>query len=104
MKQKTNGVAWGVAGILLAGLLVGFAMLFVRLRPYWIAKYHGEGADLRQAFLSLAPLHAAILSGARLQQANLRGADLDHAALYGANLSGADLSGANVDNARMMAA
>ena len=101
MKHKTNGVAWGVAAILLTLLLGGLGLLFVRLRPYWVAKYHGEGADLRQAFLPLAPLHAALLSHAHLQQANLRGADLDHAILYGADLSGADLCGANLAHANL---
>ena len=50
-----NRVAWWLSAILAAVLLAGFGALFLRLRPYWIAKYRGAGANLRQAFLPLAP-------------------------------------------------
>jgi hypothetical protein len=54
--KKTNRVAWTLAGILALVVIGGIAALGVRLRPYWVAKYRGEGADLRGANLILAPL------------------------------------------------
>ena len=104
VKRKTNWLAIWLCASFAAAELVGASLAIIRLRPYWIAKYRGAGADLRQSFLQWAPLHRAILTRARLQQANLRGADLDQAALYSANLSGADLSGADLDNARIIGA
>src|SRR5438128_9417924 len=65
------------------GLIVGVTgLLFVRLRPYWVAKYHGMGADLHSVSLRGAPLR-----GAELGTANLQGADLLSADLREANLS-----------------
>ena len=62
--------------ILASVMLVGVGLLFVRLRPYCVAKYRGQNADLRGATLLLAPLAAADLRGANLTHANLRGANL----------------------------
>jgi hypothetical protein len=98
MAKPTNRVAWGLA-VILAGVLLGATgLLFLRLRPYWIARYRGAGADLRQAFLPLAPLHAAILDHAHLQQANLQRADLRGADLRGTDPSAALLRGAIYDS------
>jgi uncharacterized protein YjbI with pentapeptide repeats len=108
---------------LLAGVvLVGLGALVGRLRPYWVAKYHGEGADLRGAVLVFAPLsdadlfrarlneaslrtanlREASLDEAQLQRADLRDADLSDAALGGANLAGADLRGADLGDAELL--
>jgi hypothetical protein len=56
MAKRTNLVAWGLAVVLAVGVLGGGGVLFVRLRPYWVAKYRGEGADLRGAALAFARL------------------------------------------------
>jgi hypothetical protein len=83
---------------LLGGLVfVGVGELGVRLRPYRIAKYRGEGADLRGAVLMHAPLAGANLQFADLRDADLRGADLTGAFMGGAQLQGADLRGAHLE-------
>jgi hypothetical protein len=119
-KPKTNNrIVW--VCILLAGVVTGgVGVLGVRLRPYWVARYRGKGADLHAAALPLAPLVGAALDGANLRGANLRGANLAHASLgvdtsapprlpmaggfrgpRGADLTGADLTGANLNGAWM---
>jgi hypothetical protein len=76
---------------ILAGLLVlGIGGLFVRLKPYLIARFRGTNADLRGAMLWLAPLADADLIGANLAGALMRGANLVDANLERANLAGAD--------------
>src|SRR5262249_4843437 len=77
---------WLWAMILAGGMSVGIGLLFVRLRPYWVAKYRGAGADLRGAVLPRAPLRGADLCAANLRSADLHGADL-----RGANLSQTDV-------------
>ena len=89
--KRTTRTAWWLSAILAEALLVGFALLGVQLRPYWVAKYHGQRADLHGAVLILAPL-----GGADLRWANLTGADLAGANLAGAKLSGADLKNVNL--------
>src|SRR5205807_770926 len=94
-------VAWGLITVLAVALLGSVGLLCVRLKPYWVARYHGEMADLHGAFLPYAPLAGANLCGADLTHACLRGANLDHASLeesvvaeaklHGARLTGADL-------------
>ena len=79
------------------------------VRPYWVAKYRGEEADLRGAMLYKAPLaganlRRANLRGASLWDANLTGADLREADLTGANLKGADLRGADLRGADLQRA
>src|SRR5438105_1043051 len=86
----------------LVGLLVLTAVsLLVCLKPYWVAKFRGMGADLHGAFLILAPLGGAELSGANLQNANLGGADLAEGVLAGTDLRGADLHGADLKHANL---
>jgi uncharacterized protein YjbI with pentapeptide repeats len=80
-KGQTNRVAWGLAAILAVPLLGGIVWLGVRLRPYWVAKYRGKGANLHAAMLAFAPLSGADLEGANLQGANLSGAILNDADL-----------------------
>src|SRR5437016_2047495 len=46
---------WGLAAILALVVLGGIGLLFVRLKPYWVARYQGRGADLHGAVLVLAP-------------------------------------------------
>jgi uncharacterized protein YjbI with pentapeptide repeats len=78
----------------LCSLLVGVTFL---LRPYWVARFHGAGADLHGAVLTMTDLHSAGLRGANLQHANLRFACLAGADLRGANLVGADLRSTCLD-------
>jgi uncharacterized protein YjbI with pentapeptide repeats len=75
---KTNRILWLIAAILSALVLGGIGMLFVRLRPYWTAKYRGARADLRCADLRGAKLLDADLRGADLRGANFQETDLDH--------------------------
>jgi hypothetical protein len=96
MAKRTNRVAWGLAVVLAVIVLAGIGRLFMRLRPIWLAKYHGEGADLHGALLLGAPLAGANLQFADLRNADLRGADLQGAFLGGALLEGADLRGAQL--------
>src|SRR5438477_83974 len=92
MAKRTNRMAWGLASILAALLLGGIWLFGVRLRPYWMAKYRGEEADLSGALLISAPLAGAALWGADLTNAGLEGADLT-----GANLTKATVTGARYD-------
>src|SRR5713226_9295911 len=94
MHSKSNWLAWGLAAILAVVVLGGIGTLGVWLRPYLVAKYRGEEADLHGAMLIYAPLR-----GANLQRANLHGADLQNASLAGANLENADLSRADLSHA-----
>jgi uncharacterized protein YjbI with pentapeptide repeats len=104
-------VAWGLAAILAVMVLGGIGLLGVRLRPYCVARFWGENAELARAELPRAPLSFAVLRGANLVGANLAGADLEGAvlsctpswpmltipqALSVAHLAGANLTGANV--------
>jgi uncharacterized protein YjbI with pentapeptide repeats len=68
-----NRIVWSFCAALAGILLVSTALLGIWLRPYWVAKYRGEGADLHGAFLMFAPLRTADLSGADLHGANLCG-------------------------------
>ena len=95
MAKGTNRVVWGLA----VALVVGVVALGVRFRPYWVARYRGEGADLHGTNLQGANLHGvnlrrAWLSDADLQGADLTSADVRGAALYDADLRNADLRGA----------
>jgi uncharacterized protein YjbI with pentapeptide repeats len=118
-------------GVLAAVLLGGIGVLGVRLRPYWVAKYRGNFADLHNALLAGAHLQGAHLCGADLRGANLsfrptretfdgdvytilypanlsdadlQGADLRQADLRGADLTGADLRGAILNRATLTGA
>src|SRR5438477_9078212 len=99
MERRSARIASTLTALLTAGLLAASGALLLRVRPYWVAKYRGEKADLRGAALPLAPLARAHLTQARLQRADLRGANLSFAILLGANLAGADLSGADLTQA-----
>src|SRR5437879_13028832 len=105
VNKRTPRPAWWLAAILAVALLTGLGVLGVRLRPYWVAKYRGEGADLHGAWLVHASLDGADLSDANLKGAKLTGANLEHAwlsaSLQGACLRGARLSGAHLASARM---
>jgi Pentapeptide repeats (8 copies) len=99
MKPRTNNlIVWAVCALLAAVVLGGVGVLGVRLRPFWVAKYRGEGADLRGVVLIQAPLSGANLQLADLREADLRGAELTGAFLGGADLQGADLWGAHLDH------
>ena len=83
-------------------LVVALALVFAAVplvRPYWVAKYRGEGADLAGAMLYRAPLAGANLFYANLSGAKLRRADLRGASIIIADLRGADLRGANLTGA-----
>lgn len=98
MQTRKTTRTIGVVCASLAGLmLIGAGLVTVRLRPYWVAKYRGEGADLRGAVLPFAPLRDARLGGANLERATLQGADLQRADLFRANLTGARLRGVRYD-------
>src|SRR5262249_29751229 len=56
-----NRVAWGLVAVMAVVLVGGIGALLVPLRPYLIAKYRGQGADLRETRLTSAPLRAANL-------------------------------------------
>src|SRR5438067_1564918 len=101
MKNRIAGV---MATILAVCLLGGAVPMGVRLKPYWIAKYGGGGADLHGAYLVFAPLAGANLDFADLTDANLRGANLAGVSLGLADLSGADLTGANMSAAALTGA
>ena len=70
------------------------AITFVR--PYVVAKYWGEEANLRGAYLVRAPLGGANLHFADLRGGNLRYSNLRHADIHGALLDGARLEGADL--------
>ena len=99
-KPRTNRTIWILCSALAVVVLAGIGLLAVRLKPYWVAKYRGEGADLHGAVLPGAPLEDANLHHANLKGANLRGAHLAGADLGWANLEGADLQGADLRDAR----
>jgi pentapeptide repeat protein len=103
-ERKANRVAQVLATALAVVVLGGIAVLGVRLRPYWVARYRGEEADLRGATLIRAPLGGANLNSADLHGADLRGACLTRADLCGANLGAADLSYANLAGALLTCA
>jgi uncharacterized protein YjbI with pentapeptide repeats len=96
MAKKTSLTAWGLAAILAAALLGALSPLGVWLRFCWVARYHGQMADLHGALLMFAPLRRAQLAGANLRGANLCGADLRDADITMANLKDARLYGANL--------
>jgi hypothetical protein len=103
-----NRVAWGLAVLLavVVVVLLGGSVLFLRFRPYLVARYSGIGANLYRAPLQGAPLagvnlQRAFLGGADLQGADLRGANLRDSALDGADLQGADLADADLTNASL---
>jgi hypothetical protein len=101
MAKRTNRIAWGLAAVLAMALLGAIALLGVRLRPYWVAKYRGDGAELDHQMLIRAPLAGADLMAASLRGVDLHSADLQGALLAGADLSGADLTGADLRNVMM---
>ena len=72
------------------------------LRPYVIAKYWGQEANLRGAYLVRAPLFMADLRGADLRGANLRGANLQGALLDDAQLQGTDLRGTGLSSSTVL--
>jgi hypothetical protein len=76
--HRSTGILCALLSVIVLG---GIGVLGVRLRPYWVARYRGAGANLQ----------GAALPGARLQ-----GVDLCAATLQGADLQGADLRGANL--------
>src|SRR5262249_36183703 len=90
---KTHRITWAVCVLLAAVVLVGIGVLGVRLRPYWVARYRGGGANLRRAVLRHAPLQRAFLEYANLRDADLRASDLTGALLGRADLPGADFRG-----------
>ena len=98
-KTKVSRMAW-VLAVILAGVLVGgIGLLGLRLRPYWLARYRGDRADLHGASLPFVPLEGVSLNNANLTKAdlfraNLRGSDLSGANFAAADLSCADLTGA----------
>jgi len=81
-KQTAQRTGWVLCALLAAVMLGGVGLLGVRLKPYWVAKYRGSGADLEGALLVGAPLRGAIL-----EEADLRGADL-RGGRFGQSLSG----------------
>src|SRR5205807_6258178 len=96
VKPGKNRTVWALCAVLAGVLLAGTGLLLVRLRPYWVAKYQGRGANLRDAALPMAPLAGADLTGADLRGADLSGANLAGARLLQANLAGARLAGADL--------
>jgi hypothetical protein len=98
-ERKVDRQAWGLAAVLAVVVLGGIGMLGTCLRPYWVAKYRGEGADLSGAMLIRAPLQGAVLESADLSDADLRGADMKGSYLGDADLTGADLRGADLRGA-----
>jgi uncharacterized protein YjbI with pentapeptide repeats len=98
---KTNRTVWGLTAMLAAAVLGGIGLLGVGLRPYWVARYRGPGADLPRALLIWAPLGDADLDGANLQSADLAGANLADASLEDVNLQSASLPSANLADASL---
>jgi len=94
-----NRVAWGSAAVLAVVLVGGVGALFVRFRPYLIARFWGRGAYLNDAWLPGARLSGVDLRDALLFGANLRGSHLVGTDLRNASLAGADLSHANLQDA-----
>jgi uncharacterized protein YjbI with pentapeptide repeats len=96
-----NRVWWGSVVLLTVGVLGGCSLLGVRLKPYWVARYRGAGAQLEGVYLQFAPLRGANLTGAWLPKSVLRGANLSGACLAGAHLDDADLRGADLRGANL---
>ena len=92
-------MAWGLAAVLAVVVVGGVGLLAVRFKPYWVARYRGEGADLHGTNLRGANLHGANLRRARLSDVDLQGADLTSADLLGAALYDADLRNADLRGA-----
>lgn len=97
--MNTNRIMWVLIALLTGVALVGIGALGVRLRPYWVAKYRGEKADLHGAVLVFAPLSGTDLTRANLNGASLNGANLREARLQEAQLKGADLREADLEEA-----
>jgi len=74
----------------------GISLLGVWLRFYWTARYHGQGADLHEAFLTLDPPQRAQLAGANLRGANPCGACMRDPGITMATLKDARRDGANL--------
>src|SRR6266568_9262046 len=55
MSTRTNRVPQWLSAVLAAAVLGGIGLPGARLRPYWVAGYRGEGADLYGALLPHAP-------------------------------------------------
>src|SRR6266540_1016897 len=101
MAKRTNRVAWGLIAGLAVAALCRSGLLFVRFRPYLIARYWGRSAYLMDAalpgaWLSGVDLREALLFGADLHGSDLEGTDLRNASLAGADLSRANLQGADL--------
>ena len=101
--RKAGGLIWMLAVVVLGGS----GLLFVRFRPYLIARYWGRGAYLNDAWLPGArlpgvDLRGALLFGADLQGAHLVGTDLRNASLAGADLNHANLQGADLGGAYLL--
>src|SRR5262249_50600178 len=94
--RQPNRAAWALCALVGGGLLVTTAVFGLRLRPYWVARHRGRGADLRGVMLIRASLAGADLMAANLREANLDCADLSRAELAGANLQRAHLAGAKL--------
>jgi hypothetical protein len=50
----------GLAAGLLTAALAGIPSLFLRLKTYWVARYHRAAADLQGAELPLAPSRSSL--------------------------------------------
>jgi hypothetical protein len=98
-RQKVNRIAWGLVAVLAVATVGGTGLLAARLRPYWVAKYRAEFADLRGAVLPGASLVGADLNEADLRGANLCYANLSAATLFATKLTGARLVGATLRGA-----
>src|ERR1041385_2802552 len=96
---ETRQIGWALCLILAVGVLAGTGLLATRLRPYWVAKHRGPGANLNGCILTHASLRDAPLYGAHLRQADLAGADLRDANLSSADLTRASLVGADLRGA-----
>lgn len=103
-KRTAQRTAWVLCALLAAVMLGAVGLLGMRLKPYWVAKYRGSGADLHRALLIRAPLAGANLTSADLRGADMKDACLVRADLSGANLSAADLSYANLAGAQLTCA
>jgi len=99
MAKRTNRGAWGLVGVMAVVVLGGGWLLFVRLKPYWRARYYGRGADLHGTVLAGAQLTGVDLIGANLRGADLQNASLTYAYLWRVDLRAADLTGADLTNA-----
>jgi uncharacterized protein YjbI with pentapeptide repeats len=105
--SRALGHAMWALGVIVSGALLSeIGLLPVRLprTGYWLARNHGQGADLRGAVLPSASLAGADLYEAELRGADLQAAQLRHASLWCARLTGADLQGADLSGARLLSA